>query len=128
MNKLMCFLVDLFSSVKCVLKIMSGMMFVAALHGQTSITPATHEVGAGLVPYQVLVSSTTNWTASTASDWVTLSRTSGSADGNLMITAAANTTGVDRTASIIVGAATHVLTQRAASAALRDIHRCQPAL
>jgi len=78
-------------------------------------------VGAEVVSYQVLVSSNVNWTASTNADWVTLSRTSGPEDGNILVSATANATGTDRTATIQVNGATHTLTQHAASAALQEL-------
>ena len=121
MNYLCRHTVSFLHCLTSVLKIVFGLSLVASLQGQISITPATREVGAGVVPYQVLVSSTTDWTVSTPATWVTFSRTSGSADGNLMITAAANTTGADRTATITLGTATHTLTQRAASVALQEL-------
>jgi len=73
-------------------------MFVALLSwasvfAQTSITPASHEVGAEMVPYQILVNSNVDWTATVDAGWVTLSRTTGSQDGNILVTAAANATG-----------------------------------
>jgi len=89
-----------------------ALFLCAPVFAQTSITPASHEVGAEVVPYQVLVNSTVAWTASANAAWVTLSRTSGSFDGNILVTAAANTTGADRTATITVDGATHTLTQR----------------
>ena len=37
--------------------------------GQTTLSPATKEVGAGLVPYQILVGTTGDWTASADAAW-----------------------------------------------------------
>ncbi|MBK8476193.1 MAG: BACON domain-containing protein [Opitutaceae bacterium] len=75
------------------LLVLSALLFGAFAAAQTTITPSAHEVGAGVVPYQILVSSDTNWTASTIANWITLSRTSGSQEGNILVTAAPNTTG-----------------------------------
>jgi alpha-tubulin suppressor-like RCC1 family protein len=97
------------------------LLFGASAFAQTAITPASHEVGAEAVPYQILVNSNASWTASVDADWVTLSRTSGSEDGNILVTVAANTTGADRTATITVNSATHALTQRAAGVALQEL-------
>ncbi|MBK8476203.1 MAG: immunoglobulin domain-containing protein [Opitutaceae bacterium] len=87
----------------------------------TTITPSTHEVGAGTVPYQILVDSDADWTATTPANWVTLSRASGSQEGNIVVTAAANTTGADRTATILVNGVPHTLTQRSGSATLQEL-------
>ena len=87
----------------------------------TLITPASHEVGAGIVTYQILVNSNANWSATTNQPWVVLSRTSGSDDANILVTVAANTTGADRTATIQVNGVTHLLTQHSVNEALQDM-------
>jgi len=92
----------------------------ASVFAQTTITPASQVVGGEQVPYQILVNSNTTWTATTDATWVTLSATYGSMDGNILVTAAANTTGADRVATVTVNAATHTLTQRAAGTALQE--------
>ena len=110
--------------MKAALRLVSlffAVLLSAVATAQTTITPATHEVGAGTVPYQILVSSNGDWTASTTADWVTLARNCGSQEGNILVTAAANTTGADRTAIVLVNEAVHTLTQRSASAALQEL-------
>jgi alpha-tubulin suppressor-like RCC1 family protein len=84
--------------------------------GPTLVTPASKGVGAEALSYQILVSSCGNWTATVDANWVTLSPTSGSGDGNILVTVTANTTGGARTATIRVDGATHTLRQRVAGA------------
>ncbi len=103
------------------LPVLMALWLGAAAHALTTITPATHEVGAGTVPYQILVDSNVDWTASTAASWVTLSRTAGSQSGNILVTAVANTTGSDRSATVVVDGITHTITQRSAGTALQEL-------
>jgi hypothetical protein len=77
-----------------------ALLFCASIFAQTSITPTSQEVGAEAVSYQILVNSNAAWTATNAAAWVALSRTSGSQDGNILVTASGNTTGANRTATI----------------------------
>ena len=91
---------------------------------QTSIIPANLEVGEETVPYQILVSSNVDWTATADADWVMLSKASGSREGNILVTAARNSTGADRVATIRVNGALHTLTQRAAGAPLQELWAC----
>ena len=108
-------------TLTCFVPVLVALLFCSSVFAQTSITPASHEVGAGVVPYQILVNSNVDWTATVDAAWVTLSRTSGSEDGNILVTAAANTTGADRIATITVNGATHTLAQRAAGVALQEL-------
>jgi len=97
------------------------LLFCVRMFAQTTITTASHEVGAEAVSYQILVRSSADWTATKDADWVTLSRTGGSMDGNVLVNAAANATGADRVATIQVNGATHTLTQRAAGVGLQEL-------
>jgi hypothetical protein len=102
--------------------VLVALLFCTSVFAQTTITPASHEVGAEMVPYQILVNSNLDaWTATVDADWVTLSRTNGSQDDNILVTVAVNATGADRTATITVAGATHTLTQRAAGVALQEL-------
>jgi len=87
----------------------------------TTITPTTHEVGEGRVVYQVLVQCMGAWSVEENVSWLSVSRASGSLDGNVEITVEPNTTAADRTATITIGGATHTVTQRAAGTALREL-------
>ncbi|MFA5265226.1 MAG: BACON domain-containing protein, partial [Opitutaceae bacterium] len=98
-----------------------ALLFCASAFALTSITPASHEVGAGVVTYQILVRSDTDWTATKNTDWVMLSSTSGPQEANILVTVSANTTGADRSATIQVNGETHTLTQRSANAALQEV-------
>lgn len=85
------------------------------------VTPATKELGSSRITYQSAVTSGENWSVSSDSAWLNVSSTSGNQDANLQIVADANATGSDRTGKITVGGFTHTVTQRAATAALREL-------
>ena len=85
------------------------------------VSPAAREVGSGRVIYQLMVTSNENWSVSKDAAWISLSKTSGSKEGNLDLTVEPNTTAVDRSATVVVGGSTHAVTQRGTGTALREL-------
>ena len=83
-----------------------------------SVTPETKEVGASQTSYTLKVNSNKEWTAATDATWVAVSPQSGSREAEVVVTVAANKSGADRTAKIVLDGQTHALTQLAAAAAV----------
>jgi hypothetical protein len=86
----------------------------AAAAASTSISPATEIVANSGVSYDIAVSSNTSWTAASDQSWATVSPESGSNNGAVTVTVAANTATISRVATITIGGETHTLTQDAA--------------
>ena len=87
----------------------------AAAAASTSISPATEIVANSGASYDIAVSSNTSWTAASDQSWATASPVSGSNNGAVTVTVAANTATTSRVATITIGGETHTLTQDAAT-------------
>ena len=79
----------------------------------TTISPATISATAAAGTYPITVTSNTSWTAASNSSWVVVSPTSGSNNGTITVTVAANTATSPRTATIAIGGQTATVTQAA---------------
>lgn len=88
---------------------------------QASIKPSVKEVGAGKVPYNVLVVQSGNWSISANQSWISFSPATGNNNQFVLATVDPNTTATDRVATVTVGTDTHTVTQRAASVPLREL-------
>jgi hypothetical protein len=80
----------------------------------TSISPASKSTASAGGSYTIAVTSNTNWTVASNQTWATVSPGSGSMNGTVTVTVAANTATSQRTATITIGGETHKLTQAAA--------------
>ena len=81
----------------------------------TSISPASKSTASAAGSYTIAVTSNTNWTVASNQNWATVSPGSGSMNGTVTVTVAANTATSQRTATITIGGETHKLTQAAAT-------------
>ena len=81
----------------------------------TSISPASKSTASAGGSYTIAVTSNTNWTVASNQNWATASPVSGSNNGAVTVTVAANTATTSRAATITIGGETHTLTQDAAT-------------
>ena len=93
----------------------AGQIFAVTQDGSCAITlnPPSQTVsaaGGGATPVSVATAANCTWTATTPDTWITLGTTSGTGNGSVSFTVAA-TTGPSRLGSIVVGGATHAVTQ-----------------
>ena len=79
------------------------------------IDPTEKTISGGAGNYDITVTSTGDWSADEALDWVSLSPTSGNGNGNVTVTVTANNTGSDRLGSLLVGGNNHSITQSASA-------------
>ncbi|MGK0237720.1 MAG: hypothetical protein ACI92G_001180 [Candidatus Pelagisphaera sp.] len=79
------------------------------------IDPTEKTIAGGAGNYDITVTSTGDWSADEALDWVNLSPTSGNGDGTVTVTVTNNITGSDRSGSILVGGNNHSITQSASA-------------
>lgn len=80
-----------------------------------TLTPTSHTSPATGESYTISVTSNTAWSVSSNQTWATVSPASGSNNGSVTVTVAANTSTSGRTASITIGGQTHSLTQSGAT-------------
>ncbi|MBT5815810.1 MAG: hypothetical protein HOI15_15885 [Opitutales bacterium] len=75
------------------------------------INPNQKTIAGGAGNYDITVTSTGDWNAAEALDWLSLDPTSGNGNGTVTVTVTANNTGSDRLGSILVGGNNHSITQ-----------------
>lgn len=79
---------------------------------QTAIDIASNTVDPSAQTYPIQVTSNTNWTATEALDWVTLSPSSGTGDDTVTVSISENTSTNSRNGSLTIGGQSHDLTQQ----------------
>jgi alpha-tubulin suppressor-like RCC1 family protein len=87
----------------------------------TVVTPLEKTIGASGGKYSVIVTSSSAWDISCNAAWVSVSKPSSGTVVTVYV--AANASGADRSATVLIGGAAHVLTQRADSMPLLELWR-----
>ncbi|MCB1078926.1 MAG: hypothetical protein KDM64_13985, partial [Verrucomicrobiae bacterium] len=80
-----------------------------------AIDPASHTVDSTAQPYQIDVTSNTDWTVTESLDWVSVDVGGGSGDETLTVSVLANPSASPRSGDIDIGGQTHHLTQQGAT-------------
>ncbi|MCB1088811.1 MAG: hypothetical protein KDM63_17375, partial [Verrucomicrobiae bacterium] len=80
-----------------------------------AIDPASHTVDSTAQPYQIDVTSNTDWTVTESLDWVSVDLGGGSGDETLTVSVLANPSASPRSGDIDIGGQTHHLTQQGAT-------------
>lgn len=86
-----------------------------------TVVPAGFQTGAAASSRPVLITETGAWTAATSAPWIQLPVTSGTGQRLIDVSFAANETGADRSATLVIGGTTYNITQRAAGSGLREL-------
>lgn len=87
----------------------AGINWAEDLAHSISVDPASKNIAMGGENFTVAVTATGNWTVSGATDWCTLSQASGSGDGSVEVTVAAND-GAARNATLTFTCGSHTAT------------------
>lgn len=90
--------------------------FICVLPAWAEVSPQVKELGGGAAIYVLSVREAGSWTASADRPWVHLSRLEGAGGALIDVRVLPNETGVQRTATVHIGGAVHVLTQQPAQA------------
>lgn len=86
-----------------------------------TVVPAGFQTGAAASTRPVLITETGAWNAATSAPWIQLPVTSGTGQRLIDVSFAANDTGADRSATLVIGGTTYNITQRAAGSGLREL-------
>lgn len=86
-----------------------------------TVVPVGFQTGAAASTRPVLVTEPGAWTAATSAPWIQLPVTSGTGQRLIEVSFAANDTGADRSATLVIGGTTYNITQRAAGSGLREL-------
>ncbi len=85
-------------------------------------TPLTYDSTGGTATFTITaVGSSCVWGAASSASWATLSTASGSGNGSVVVTVAANTTGVQRTASLLIAGQTISVTEAGTAQVFADV-------